>query len=275
MLNAANYASADVLTIPVFEDVVQENIALLQTILPDYEPLESDLYLPLIQSFSYREIHLHQLFNNKLKSLLLHFAKGNNLDLIANDRYHIERLDDEDDIAFLFRILASLDGYSTAGSLESYEFHARSVSAVIDDVKAVSPIKGVIDVFIASYDEEITDALVEKVTTAVNVKKVRPATDEVYVKVATVKPVVISGTVELFDINSEEAVKAAIAKNFDAYFKVRQALPYSDVITKLKVDGVYDVAPTSPTQNIYCADGERIVIDTSGLVFTQAVLEDD
>ena len=275
MLDATQYGSADVLTIPVFEDVVQENIALLQTILPDYEPLESDLYLPLIQSFSYREIHLHQLFNNKLKSLLLHFAKGNNLDLIANDRYHIERLENEDDIAFLFRILASLDGYSTAGSLESYEFHARSVSAVIDDVKAVNPIKGVIDVFIASYDEEITDALIEQVKVAVNVKKVRPATDEVYVKVATVKPIVISGVVELFDINNEEAVKKAIENNFESYFKIRQALPYSDVITKLKVEGVYDVAPTSPTQNIYCADGERIVIDTTGLEFIQAILEDD
>jgi len=95
MLNAANFASADVLSIPQFEDVVNENIALLKTILPDYEPLESDLYMPLIQSFSYREIHLHQRFNNKLKSLLLHFAKGNNLDLIAGDRYNIERLDDE------------------------------------------------------------------------------------------------------------------------------------------------------------------------------------
>jgi len=174
----------------------------------------------------------------------------------------------------LFRILASLDGYSTAGSLESYEFHARSVSAVIDDVKAVSPAKGVIDVFIASFNNEISDELIEQVKTAVNAKKVRPITDEVYVKVATTKPVMTNAVIELFDINNEKAALDQITKNFSAYFKIRQALPYSDVITKLKTNLVYDVLPTSPTENIYCADGERIVIDLSGLTFKQAVLED-
>jgi len=274
MLDASKFADADVLAMPTFEDVLAENIAIVKQLIPDYEPLESDPYMLLTEVHSYRELHLHKAFNNKLKSLLLHFAKGTDLDLVAGDRYHVERLDNEQDTPFLERVLASLDGYSTAGSLESYEYHARSVSAIIDDAKAVSPEKGVIDVYIASFNNDISDELVAQVDTAVSAKKVRPITDEVYVKIATPKLVTIDATIELYDINNQSVVQGQIDTNFVGAFNIHQALPFSDVMTKLKTTGVYDALPTSPTETIRCATGERIVIDAFNLTFTQANIED-
>ncbi|ODS24171.1 hypothetical protein AB835_04645 [Candidatus Endobugula sertula] len=273
MLSTSQLANADVLQVKTFEAILAKLLTIVDGLVPDYQPLESDPYMLLTEAYSWRELHLRKEFNNKLKSLLLHFAKGNNLDLIGNDRYNVERLDGEKDEPYLDRILASLDGYSTAGSLESYEYHARSVSAIIDDAKAVSPEKGVIDVYIASYDNDITDELVNQVINAVSAKKVRPITDEVHVKIATPKLVTIDAAIELEDINTQEAAQSEIENNFAGTFKIHQALPFSDVMTKLKVTGVYDALPTAPTQTVKCETGERIVIEAFNLSFTQAESE--
>ncbi len=242
MINTANLPEPNVLMMPTFEEVLAKNVELFTTLVPDYEPLDSDPYQLMLQAFAYRELHLRQAFNNKFKSQLLLYSQGSDLDLLAADEYQLERLDGESDVAFRQRILRSLDGYSTAGSIESYEYHAYSVSSDITEVKAYSPEKGVVHVVIASNTIDIDDELKTKVEERLNQDKVRPLTDIVNVVIATeLKPAIVA-TVELHNMDEVDAVTESITTNFSHLeLGISDDLPRSKRIASLHVGGVYKV----------------------------------
>ncbi len=242
MINTANLPEPNVLMMPTFEEVLAENVELFTTLVPDYEPLDSDPYQLMLQAFAYRELHLRQAFNNKFKSQLLLYSQGSDLDLLAADEYQLERLDGESDVAFRQRILRSLDGYSTAGSIESYEYHAYSVSSDITEVKAYSPEKGVVHVVIASNTIDINDELKTKVEERLNQDKVRPLTDTVNVVIATeLKPAIVA-TVELHNMDEVDAVTESITTNFSHLeLGISDDLPRSKRIASLHVNGAYKV----------------------------------
>ncbi|MGL4224616.1 MAG: baseplate assembly protein [Vibrio sp.] len=242
MINTDNLPEPDVLKMPTYEEVLAENVALFTTLMPDYEPLDSDPYQLLLQVFAYRELHLRQAFNNKLKSQLLLYAAGTDLDLLAADEYQLERLDGESDLAFRQRILRSLDGYSTAGSIESYEYHAYSVSSDITEAKAYSPEKGVVHVVIASNTMDIDDGLKTQVENRLNEDKVRPLTDTVSVVIASAIEPVIAGVIELHNLDEKEAVMQSIINNITGLvLGIGDDLPYSQRVASLHVPGVYRV----------------------------------
>ncbi len=261
----------DALQIPSYQTLVDENVAILQLFIPDYEALESDNYMLLIEAFAYRELHLRQLFNNKLLATFPQFANGSDLDACAV-RYDVERLSGEGDDEFRVRILKSLDGHSTAGSLESYEFHAYSVSSVIDDVNAFSPEKGKVTVALASFEDEseieiITPALITQVDTALNETKVRPLTDDVTVIKALGKTQDIVAQIFVFDTDNEEEIREIITINFATQLKIGQTLTYSQLICFLHVAGVYKINLISHNADISCCDDEVIKISTIDLTF--------
>ena len=261
----------DVLHLPDYQSLVAEHLEILQKILPDYRPLESDHYMPLIEAFAYRELHLHQLFNKRLQSLLLPYAMGNDLDLLAIF-YGVKRLMGEDDEALRARTLKSLDGHSTAGSKESYEFHAYSVSSNIDDVNAFSPEKGKVTIALASFKDEakqeiITDALIKLVDTALNESKTRPITDQVTVVKATPKEIVIIADIVIFNKDDETVIHDKILGNFTTKLKIAQTLTYSQLIRHLHVDGVFKVNLYSHHSDIACANDEILKIKNLHLKF--------
>ncbi len=242
MINTANLPEPNMLKMPTYEQVLAENVTLFTSLVPDYEPLDSDPYQLMLQAFAYRELYLCQAFNNKFKSQLLLHSKGSDLDLLAADEYQLARLDGEEDEAFRERILRSLDGYSTAGSIESYEYHAYSVSSDITDVKAYSPTKGVVHVVIASSTIDIDDELKAKVEERLNQDKVRPLTDTVNVVIAEVLTPEIVATVELHNMDEVEAVTQRIQDNFkNIELTISDDLPRSKRIASLHVNGVYKV----------------------------------
>ncbi len=242
MINTANLPEPNVLLMPTYEEVLAENIELFNSLVPDYEPLDSDPYQLMLQAFAYRELHLRQAFNNKFKSQLLLLSQGSDLDLLAADEYQLERLEGEEDDAFRERIWRSLDGYSTAGSIESYEYHAYSVSSDITEAKAYSPEKGVVHVVIASSTIDIDDELKTKVEQRLNQDKVRPLTDTVNVVIATeLKPAIVA-TVELHNMDEVDAVTESITANFsNIELGISDDLPRSKRIASLHVSGVYKV----------------------------------
>ena len=269
-----NMITPDVLQMPNYQTLVDENLAILQQLITDYQPLESDHYMLLIEAFAYRELHLRQLFNNRLKSLLLPYATGNDLDLVATF-YGVERLTDETDSELRARTLKSLDGHSTAGSAESYEFHAYSVSSDIDDVKAFSPAAGKVTVVLASFQDEsegdiITPELITLVDTALNATKVRPITDDVTVVKATTNNIAIVAEIILFNIDDEAAITDKIIDHFATTLKIGQTLTHSQLIRFLHVDGVYKVNLTSHNADIACGDDEILKISSVNLTFTSA-----
>lgn len=269
MIDIENLARPDVLAMPTYEDLVTENTELLKQLIPDYQPLESDPYMLLVESFSYRELYLRAEFNNRLSGLLLLYAQGNNLDTVAASYYGLNRLAGETDKAFRTRILVSLDGYSTAGSIESYQFHTRSVSAMIDDVLVFSPEKGTVNVVIASFNNDITPELITAVEEKLNSKKVRPITDLVQVNVATEKPVEVNANVVIFNIDDQDSIKQKIIENFSGQLNIGEDLTYSQMIRNCHVNGVYKVTLTNHDTDIDCAETHIIKIVGIHLTFSK------
>lgn len=90
----------------------------------------------------------------------------------------------ESDAKYYERMRESMESFSTAGSINSYIYHAKSVSSAIADVVTTSPEPGVVDVRILLQEgKQPTDAILKEVETALNADDVRPLTD--YVKVTT------------------------------------------------------------------------------------------
>ncbi len=269
VINYKNLPEPDVLAMPGYEDVLAENNVLFGSLLPDYTPLDSDPYQLLLQSLAYRELHLRQTFNNKLKRSMLLFATGSDLDNEAA-RYNVVRLEEENDDVFLERILMSLDGFSTAGSLESYEFHARSVSSRIDDAHAYSPVKGTVNTVIASFSEPLDEALRQQTEEVLNGDKVRPVTDTANVLIAEERQQVIEAEIELFNPDQQAAVEQKIRENFKLQLRIAANLTYSQIIRYLHVEGVYKAVLNNISGDIECEDHQILRISELNLSFKEA-----
>lgn len=88
----------------------------------------------------------------------------------------------ESDAAFYARIRESMETFSTAGPLGGYEYHAKSASALIVDVKATSPEPGEVDVRVLLAGGELPgEETLKAVSGVLNADKVRPLTDHVTV----------------------------------------------------------------------------------------------
>lgn len=88
----------------------------------------------------------------------------------------------EGDADYYERMRESMESFSTAGSMNSYIYHARSVSTAIADVVATSPEPGMVDVRVLLQNGILpTSAVLSEVSSALNADNVRPLTDHVRV----------------------------------------------------------------------------------------------
>lgn len=91
MINISNLPKPDVLQVLDYEAVLNQNIDNFKTLLPDWQPLESDEFSLILQAFAYRELHLRAEFNNLANAFFLSTSTGSNLDNYAVF-YGVERL---------------------------------------------------------------------------------------------------------------------------------------------------------------------------------------
>lgn len=75
-----------------YEAILQQNIAIVKELLPDYKPSESDDVMLVLRAFSYRELYLRNDFNNRAKAFFLATASGSDLDNLAQTLYGLYRL---------------------------------------------------------------------------------------------------------------------------------------------------------------------------------------
>jgi len=75
-----------------YEDILSENLAIIQKLLPDYKPAQGDDIMLVLQAFSYREMALREFFNEEAKGFFLETATGEKLDLLAETLYGLYRL---------------------------------------------------------------------------------------------------------------------------------------------------------------------------------------
>lgn len=89
----------------------------------------------------------------------------------------------EGNASYYERMRERMEGFSTAGSVNGYIYHAKSASPAISDVVATSPEPGVVDVRILLQDGELaTEAFLKEVGEKLGADDVRPLTDLVRVE---------------------------------------------------------------------------------------------
>lgn len=244
-----------------YEVILAENIAQLQQIIPDWQALESDVYMPLLEAFSYRELMLRQRINNAAKAVLLPHATAADLDnlaaffglerklIVAGDAAANPPTFDvfESDAVFRARVVLANYQFSTAGSIDSYVFHAFNADTNVKDAFISSPLPGQVEVVILSHVADgLPDAnLLASVQVNLSQDKVRPLTDQVSVVAATIVPFSLNATLYYYGNQSFAMVKALAESRLQTYFGDMHKLGYnihaSAIHAALQVDGVQRV----------------------------------
>lgn len=174
--------------------------------------------------------------------------------------------DKESDDRYRLRIMTALARSSTAGAEDAYRWYAMSADSRIKDVYITSiPKSLIVDVYV--YGDVMDEAMIERVTSTLTARHVRPLSDLVKVHKATLKPVTIDATVEVFDLLKAGEIKKQIEANFEDAFSLGVDFVKSDLDRKCHVDGVYRV--NSDFTDVITAPHEVVKITALNLNFRE------
>jgi phage-related baseplate assembly protein len=272
-----------VIDMPAFEDLLAQRLAELQALDPVFTALlDSDPAVKLLQISCYREIVNVARTNAGVLATLLAYAKGADLDQLGANfdiyRLVITPADNttippteavmEGDDAFRLRIRLSWYARNTAGSIQAYEYFALSADGAVLDAKAYGPQEddaiapGHVEVYVLSNDGGgvPAQALLDTVDAALNADFIRPLTDYVVVKAATLIEYAVTATLIIGsgpDAQTVmEAAKAAMQRYADSVHRIGVPLSIAGVYKALKQPGVEDVTLTEPLETIDAGTGE-------------------
>ena len=238
--------------------------------------LESEPLTKLLQESAYRELILRQRINDAARGVMLAYAQGADLDQLGAN-YNVYRLTIdagdsstvpprapvlESDTDFRRRIQLSPEGYTTAGSEQSYVFHGLSADADVADISAISPQPGAVTVYVLarSGDGSASEALLGAVTAALNQEQVRPMTDQVSVQSASIISYTIEAELVMLPGPDSAVVRAAAQAAAEAYAAAQHAMrrdvTLSGLYAALHQPGVQRVELSAPAANLVIGDGE-------------------
>lgn len=260
------------------EEIFAEMKVALTEALPDLEPylkLESEPVTIALQQCAYREYALRQRINHAAKSVMLAYAGGSDLEHLSA-LFGIERaliVTDhelnytptpstnpelfEDDARLRRRVQLALEGFTNAGSVGAYAFHALSASGEVKDVSIESPAPGQVKINIlsgASDQGEADQELLDLVASTVNADDVRPLTDQVTVQTATIKTYEVEAILNLLEGPDAQIVKDAALAAIESYVSTQHSLGHditlSGIYAALHQEGVHSVDLTKPAASI-------------------------
>jgi phage-related baseplate assembly protein len=267
---------------PPFEELKQQRLAELQGLDPTFTALlESDPAVKLLEILVFREMIAAAAYNSAIRAILLSSSWGTNLDQLGAN-FDVERRvivppDDtvipptpavmESDDEFRRRIQLSWHALNTAGSKEAYEFHALSAHGDVLDAIAYGPPTtnpGYVDVYVLSrIDSGIPDqALLDAVSAALNAEFVRPMTDFVTVRSASVSEYQIEATVYTDPGPSGDVVIG----NAEAA-AWRFAEQQHRFNSRVDIGGIYRALRQPGTTHVDLTDPATDLIPTTGQVF--------
>lgn len=273
----------DVIQGPDFEQRLSELKAQLLQLAPELEEalsLESEPVAKLLELASYREMLLVQKINDATRANMLASARGNDLEALASN-YNIARLviDDgdpsaqppvprtlESDDALRRRTQMAFDGLNTAGSIDSYIYHALSADGRVLDANAVSPLPTEITLTILSHegDGSASPELLKAVRVAFGLtpdgtrqrgaSKIRPQGDRLTVSGAGIINYKIDAEVVLHPGPAHNAVletaQHAIRTYVDRQHRLGATVTLSGIHRALHQPGAQNVLITSPASDI-------------------------
>ena len=226
--------------------------------LADVLSVESEPISKLLEIMAYWRIHDRQMVNDAVKSNLLSFARGGDLDQLASF-YDVARLTGETDEPFRNRLQTNIRGWSP-GSVDYYRFHALSVDPTIQGAYAASPEPGLIRVavlFAGETDETLLTAVRDRLTNPA----VRLLTDRVEVVAAILIPVAVVAKIWLRP-DAPPGVMDAINNGFPELFNKSRSLGWnlarSWIIAALHISGVKRVELVAPDNDIDVASDQCV-----------------
>lgn len=130
--------------------------------------------------------------------------------------------DEEDDASYYERMRESMESFSTAGPINGYIYHVKTVTPAIADVTATSPEPGVVDIRILLQNGDLpTDAVINEIQEALNTSDIRPLTDMVTVSKPQESPFDIDVTyyIPRYSQASSNIIDAAAKEAVTQYIK--------------------------------------------------------
>jgi len=260
-----------------FETIFSAMLADLQARDANFSALvESDPAYKILEVAAYRELLVRQRVNDGIKSVMLAYSTGSNLDqlgaLFGVARQTVTQADDttipptpavmEADERFRSRLQISLEGFSTAGPVGAYVFHALDASPDVKDVSVVSPSPGEVDVYILSTDSDgvASDELLNTVDARLNADEIRPLTDQVTIKRPIVSNFTVQATLYFSDGPDSQIVRGlaedAINQFIEDHKQIGGVIALSGIMAALHQAGVDRVELVAPTADIVLSNTE-------------------
>lgn len=260
-----------------FETIFAQMLGELRQRAPEYDGiLESDPAYKILQVSAYRELLLRQRLNEAARSVMVAYAQGSDLEhlgaLFGVERQLLSPGDPdanppvpptyEDIERFRQRIPLSLEGFSTAGPIGAYTFHAYDASSQVKDVTVGSPSPGEVMVTVLGLDGDGTPnaALLSDVAERLNHEDIRPLTDKVSVQAATIKPYQVDAELIFFRGPDHTLIVEQVRQRLDDYVNQQHRLGYditlSGLYAALHLPGVQNVKLKSPLADIVVGSTE-------------------
>ncbi|XEI31162.1 baseplate J/gp47 family protein [Aeromonas veronii] len=254
-----------------YETILSEMVADLISRDPSFSALvESDPAFKILEVAAYRELLIRQRANESAKAVMLAFANDADLDQIGANN-NVPRLiitpgdptatpptedvmEENDD--YRLRILLSFEGYTTAGSIGSYTYHALSASGDVLDVGVDSLVPGRVNIAVLSRTGSGVppQATLDAVIAATNAEIVRPLCDTVAVSAADVVNFQITAVLDMFPGVGQQQVLDAATASAQAYaaemHKLGMDITLDGVYAALRRPGVQKVNLSSPAADI-------------------------
>lgn len=254
--------------------------------------VESDPAFKILEVAAYRELIIRQRVNDACRSVMLAYAGGTNLEHLAalfgltrlvidpGDAEAVPPVDPvyETDADFRRRLQLSLEGFSTAGPVGAYVFHALSADADVLDASVVSPEPGEVLVTVLSRtgNGAASPALVAAVVAALNAEDVRPLCDGVVVQSAAIVTYTIAATIYCYSGPDRAVIIAAAEAAAQAYAAAQHRLgrdvTLSGIYAALHQPGVQRVELTAPLADVVTTAAQASWC--TGITLTDGVVDD-
>lgn len=219
------------------------------------ERLRSDPQIIRLETASYSEMLLRQRINEAVRSQMLPFAFGGDLDILAAF-YDVSRLFGETDERLRQRTVLAIQGRSTGGTEPRYKFIAMSADLRVADAVVYTVGRDpTIHVAVFSSDQGgVADPhLIEKVNTALQNPAMRMVNDRISVASAAQTIIHIEADVWLLPQSSTAILLAAEKALRDAWGKsmaLGRDLTKAWWVSKLMIDGIQRIEPVMPLADV-------------------------
>ena len=276
-VDLSQLAAPDVVETLDYEAILAAMVADLQSRDPAFTALvESDPAYKILEVAAYRETIIRQRVNDATQAVMLAYAGGADLDQIAAN-YNVQRLvldpgdpdaippidpTLESDSDLRRRVQLSFEGFSTAGPVGAYVFHALGADPDVLDVSVASPTPGdvVVSVLSRQGDGTASAELIAAVDAVLSSDTVRPLTDNVTVQSATIVNYSVTAVLTVLPGPDGSVVLAQSQAALDAYIaetrRLGRDVTRSGLFAALHQPGVQNVTLTAPAADVVIADDE-------------------